>query len=85
MGHHGHMTCFGQSCTQEELAERPLCPRWWLRRNSVGTPLSVGPGKYNNGDHNTTAMLARKRLASMSKQNPGFGNAGPVRKSMSHI
>lgn len=41
---------------------------------------SVGPGEYESHVHNTTQQIVAKQVGMMSRQNPGFGIAGPAHK-----
>ena len=43
-------------------------------------PPSLGPGAYNAHQYNSLQMGVAKEVQMMSRQNPGFGIAGPAHK-----
>ena len=45
-----------------------------------GSGATVGPGEYESHVHNTTQQIVAKQVGMMSRQNPGFGIAGPAHK-----
>ena len=45
-----------------------------------GTPEGLGPGAYEAHQFSSIAMAVTKEVQMMSRQNPGFGIAGPAHK-----
>jgi hypothetical protein len=51
-----------------------------LMNQMVDATQKIGPGQYNSHVHNSLQQQVEKRVGQMSRQNPGFGIAGPAHK-----